>query len=315
MEAGDYLHRGLGRFDTELHNYIAPDYDHRARSVQGYAVEYALYAALEYFFGIMGDWVEVWVCLNCKIEIDNFETQVDKEGSHISCLNTVEMTRRWLPWETGDTKLNRWTLLRTLVWYADEFGLGRVMPLQLPGEDVTEVEWEIELPFLSPDGDPYRLTGYFDGPVEAGSECFVRERKVTTSSVGGFYFNLFDPHIQTDTYDWASGELYGGKLDGVMLEVIQIGVGFSRVQRRILHKTAGQREEVGTEIAASILHAEKTAMIYGKNPWPMNKANCNLFAGTTEGSAGGCMFKEVCNKDPSQRERYLVAGFVKEERG
>ena len=37
---------------------------------------------------------------------------------------------------------------------------------------------------------------------------------------------------------------------------------------------------------------------------PMRRSNCNLF--------GGCEFRGICDKDPSSRERFLKAGFVKE---
>ena len=203
--------------------------------------------------------------------------------------------------------------MRTLVWYADEVGAGTVQPLQLEGKSVTEVEWEVELEIKSPDGDNYILGGYFDGPVKVGSEKFVRERKVTTSAGGPWYFDLYDPHVQTDTYTLASEKLYDGEMSGILLEVIQVGVNFSRVTRKLLPKTKKQNWEWEGQIEEIIGEATVLAEVYGEKPWPMKRANCNLFAGTTEGSAKGCIFKKVCNKDPSQRERYLKAGFVKRE--
>lgn len=304
IEAGDYLHRALGRFDTEL---LAWKGD----------VEKALYHALKHLFGIMGDWYWVAVCECCgdveEGSIIPLENDPDNQDIHPACGSRAWMEQRWIPWITNDTKLNRWTLMRTLVWYADEVGAGTVQPLQLEGKDVTEVEWEVELEINSPDGDPYVLTGYFDGPVEVGSEKFVRERKVTTSAGGSWYFDLFDPHVQTDTYTLASEKLYDGEMSGILLEVIQIGVNFSRVTRKLLPKTKKQNWEWEGQIEEIVGEAKVLAEVYGEKPWPMKRANCNLFAGTTEESAKGCIFKGVCNKDPSQRERYLKAGFVKRE--
>ena len=303
IEAGDYLHRALGRFDTEL-------------LVSG-NVEEAMYTALEYLFGIMGDWYWVAVCESCgdveQGSISSLEGEPNHQDFHSACGSIAWMEARWTPWVTNDTKLNRWTLMRTLVWYVDGVGAGTVQPLQLEGKSVTEVEWEVELEIASPDGDCYVLGGYFDGPVEVGGERFVRERKITTSPGGPWYFDLYDPHVQTDTYTLASEKLYDGEMSGILLEVIQVGVNFSQVTRKLLPKTKKQNWEWEGQIEEIIGEVTVLPEVYGDKPWPMKRANCNLFAGTTEGSAKGCIFKEVCNKDPSQRERYLKAGFVKRE--
>lgn len=199
---------------------------------------------------------------------------------------------------------NRQSLLRLLIWYIDEQpedlndGL---RPYVFPdGTAAVELSFRIALPWNSPYGDQYLLTGHNDYLGQFGDEIWTVDNKTTTKSLTTKFWEGYSPHYQIDTYDLTAALAYPNlPIRGVMLDAAQVQVNGARFGRHPFYKTEAQREEHLQMIQYWIKQAEYFAEA---GLYPMNKRNCWL-----------CPFKNVCNKDPEQRERYLSDAFTKRE--
>lgn len=206
-------------------------------------------------------------------------------------------------WVHADSAKNRHTLLRAVVWYVDEQREeGGVQPYKFPdGKPAVELSFAIPLPINNPDGEPYLLCGHIDSLVEFGDEVGIRERKTTAKTLGDRYFDQYTPDIQIDTYDLVGSVMFPDLLSRwVMLEAAQTAEGFARFHRHFIHSTEGRRSEFLNDLIGWINRAEADA----KNGYyPKNEAACYAH--------GGCQFREICNKDPASRQRWLEAEFTK----
>jgi hypothetical protein len=196
-----------------------------------------------------------------------------------------------------------YTLARTLVWYTDWGYDDNVVPVEFePGIAATELSFRLPLPFNTPDGDPYLLCGHLDGVVTFGSGLWVRERKTTTSTLGGYYWNRFSPDPQVSIYHLAARLLFPDlKFRGVLIEACQTGVTFCRYGRHPVSRTRAQAEEFLRDLERWTRINEDFAR---EDYWPMNTSACQMY--------GGCIFRSVCSADPGQRARILDADFIKQ---
>lgn len=204
-------------------------------------------------------------------------------------------------WDSLDNRRTRWTLIRALVWWVDEWGDGAVQPYVFPdGTPAIELSFTIPLPLDNPDGNPYLLCGHLDGVVNFGAtDRYIKERKTTTSTLSGFYFKRFAPNTQISTYDLAAEFVLpelGTK--GVMMEAAQTGVTFARFARQFVNRTPAMREEWLRDMLTWIRHAEEYAR---ESYWPQNQASCSNY--------GGCPYRGICSKDPASRKRFLESEF------
>lgn len=274
---------------------------------RGFDKEEALDLAFQFALEATGEYVPD---MSVKKHADDCDFHLDQYPWECSCGERSQ----WRPWPNVDSKKNRYTLLRALVWYCDEQRLaeGDVRPYVFPdGRPAVELTFQIPLPLETPDGEPYLLTGHYDGlATTGGEEVFPRERKTTKNTLGPYYFDHYSPDIQIDNYDLAFNIMYPQfPGNAVMLEATQTGATFARFQRQFIHNTEAKRDEHLDMVLEWIRRAEHDADLYA-NPetrhraYPMNKAACH--------NAGGCPFADICNKDPSVRERFLRANFVQQ---
>lgn len=283
IEFGHKFHGALEVFD-------------KAR-LAGAAVEGAMYEALDYVLKVSGE--AVWFCTDCKRPLP-----APPEGA-TDCpnCNATEFSETWVPWETEDTKKNRYTLVRAVIWYCDEQReQGGWQAYKFPdGQPAVELSFRLPLPIQTRDGEQYLLCGHMDGLATwDDTDVYIRERKTTQQTLGGAFFRKYAPNVQVDTYDLVGWLLYSGlKIKGVIMEVAQTAVSFARFYRHPLTSTKSRREEWLAEILDSIKEAEKCAC---KGHWPMRRSVCTLY--------GGCPFQNVCRRDPAQREAALRADYV-----
>lgn len=228
-------------------------------------------------------------------------------SGHVSkcpkCAGAV--TNRWV-WGPEHKKKNRYTLLTAVLQYCDEQPeTGGVVPLKFPdGQIALELSFNLELPYESPDSKPYLLCGHLDGIVSVAGEHCVRERKTTGSSLSISFFDRYAPNVQIDNYDLAANLLFGPTLHptAVMIEVMQVGVEFARLQRGFITITEGRREETLKDLGYWIKQAEQNAK---DGYYPKNTSACN--------ANGGCPFRRVCKEEPGDtRKRLLEAHYRKE---
>jgi hypothetical protein len=90
------------------------------------------------------------------------------------------------PWEPDNSpKKNRDTLLRTVIWYFEEYKDDPAKTLILPnGAPATEVSFKFESGIADPYGGEYLLTGHLDKGVVYGDDPFVMDQKTTGGGLG-----------------------------------------------------------------------------------------------------------------------------------
>jgi len=202
----------------------------------------------------------------------------------------------------GDTARTRQTLIRSIVWYADQFAVDALQTVRLPsGKAAVELSFRIALPLESPDGEPYILCGHIDKLASFNSQVYVVDRKHTKYAVDMRYFEQFSPNGQMSGYTLAAQTLLQDRLGGALIDATQVGVGFNRYGRGFASRTDAQLQEFIHSTLHWIKFAEDCAR---KDHWPMNDTACHHY--------GGCEFRGICNKDPAVRQLHLEAAFHRE---
>lgn len=204
--------------------------------------------------------------------------------------------------------LCRENLVRTVVWYIEKFRNDPAKTKVLgDGQPMVELHFLISLnrhpwDHLSekPYKESYALCGYLDRVVSFQGEDYGMDRKSTTSTIGSYYFDRFEPDNQMTLYTIAIQAGFKTPVRGMIVDAVQIAVGFSRFQRSILFKTQEQLDEWLTDLHYWLDQAERYA---AQNYWPQNDKSCQNY--------GGCTFRKVCSKSPSVRDRFLHTDFEK----
>jgi hypothetical protein len=204
-------------------------------------------------------------------------------------------------------------LLRTVVWYLDHYENDAAETVILAnGKPAVELSFAFELEFgpgydptnsdWRPKSDqPYLLCGHLDKVVRFSGDLFVMDHKTTTSTPGAYFFDGFNPHNQMTVYTIASQTIMKSPIKGVIIDAVQIAIGFSRPVRGITYRTNDQLEEWLADTQRWLRAAEGYAE---EDFWPMNDTACGMY--------GGCRFREVCSKSPSVRQRWLESNFTQE---
>lgn len=205
-----------------------------------------------------------------------------------------------LPSDDKASLKNRENLVRTVVWYLEKFRDDPAKTVINPatGKPMVELHFQFEIGGQSP--YPYTLCGYLDRVVTFQDQTFVMDRKTTTSTLGSYYFEQFDPDNQMSLYTIASQIAFKTPVKGVIVDAAQIAVGFSRFVRSFVFKTADQIDEWMKDLHIWLRQAEVYAT---KAYWPQNDKSCHKY--------GGCAFRDICSKSPSVRDKFLESNFTR----
>jgi hypothetical protein len=190
---------------------------------------------------------------------------------------------------------SRFTLIRTLVWYFEEFAHEKVSTLiTSSGEPAVEATFRIEV------DNGILFSGHLDRVVVEDGDNFVHDQKTSGQTLSPYYFKQFKPDSQFSMYTFAGKAVYGIPISGVLIDAAQIAVGFTRFARLPTTRTDDELEEWYDETMNLI---ERTQQMTRENFFPRNPASCNNF--------GGCDFREICSRPPHVRKNFLQADFVK----
>lgn len=205
-------------------------------------------------------------------------------------------------WSSDHPKKNRETLLRTIIWYLEEYREDQITTIILAdGKPAVELSFKMDTGVATPQvGTTYLLTGHMDRLVNFGSDLFVMDRKTTGGTIGSYYFDQYSPDNQMSLYTLAGRIVYDMPVSGVIIDAAQVAVGFSAFGRGITMRSNGQLDEWLGDFRQWLFTAESYVEA---GHWPMNEKSCNNY--------GGCVFKGICNKDPSVREVFLATDFEK----
>lgn len=204
------------------------------------------------------------------------------------------------PWNSDDKAKNRFTLLRTVVWYLEQFKEDSLRTLRLEnGKPAVELSFRIQTEYHTSEGEQFVLCGHMDRLVEHAEDFYVSDRKTTKSTLDNRFFESFTPHNQFSGYTLAGKVVYKLPLKGLIVDAAQVAITFSRFERQIVSRHESQLEEWYKELGYWFGMAERYAR---ENYWPMNDTAC--------GNYGGCPFRPICNKTPGNREMWLRSGYV-----
>jgi hypothetical protein len=207
----------------------------------------------------------------------------------------------FIPWESDDNRRTRFTLVRAVVWYLETYRDDSLITLlRTDGKPAVELSFRIPIQLHTPDGFDYLLCGHLDRVAYLDGHLYVTDYKTSGNGLGSRFFDNFSPSNQMSMYTFAGNIIFNRPLAGVIVDGIQCAVGFARFGRGFAPRTQNQIEEWLEDTMQWIKIAEHYA---ATQHWPMNDTACSMY--------GGCSFRGTCSKDPSVRENYLKADFVK----
>lgn len=205
------------------------------------------------------------------------------------------------PWASEDPNKNRYTLVRTVIWYLEQFTPDPVTTVILAnGKPAVELSFRMELGVKSASGEDYLLCGHLDRLGEFQGPSYVLDRKTTKGALSNYYFEQYSPHNQFSTYMFATQVNYRIPVAGLICDAAQIGATFSRFQRGFITRTPAQLDEWYQDYQWWLRLAETYAKA---QHWPMNETAC--------GNYGGCPFRPICSKSPQTREQWLEVSYGK----
>ena len=188
------------------------------------------------------------------------------------------------------------TLLRTIVWYLDQFESqeNNLLTTYI----LSNGKAAVELSFSFPLDDEYTYAGHFDRIAVYNGQTWVTDYKTTKSQLNQNFFSQFSPSIQMTGYTLASQIVFNIPAKGVIVDGIQLAVTSTQFARQEVQRTASQLEEFLSDLKLDL----RVAKLYAEaDSWPLNPTACHFY--------GGCQFRKVCSHSPSVRQNFLKADF------
>ena len=218
------------------------------------------------------------------------------------------------PFLTGEEPTKtRETLLRTTIWYLDQFRNDPIKTITLPsGQPAVEVSFRFSLSEDEDDtrfrslasGEEFILCGHLDKIGIWNETLWIVDKKTTKYQLDDYYFQQYYPDNQMSLYDIAGAVVLDQPVAGVIVDAAQVLVGGSRFKRRPIHRTEQERDDWLADLSTWLHMAEMYAVT---NRWPKNEKGCGFGKMT-------CMFRGICSSDPRIRQEKLENEFVKRPR-
>lgn len=206
------------------------------------------------------------------------------------------------PWMTDVPEKNRESLVRTVVWYLEQFKNDSLQTIILAnGAPAVELSFRYNMMIKAPTGEEVLYCGHLDRVAKLQDDShYIVDRKTSKHDIGTSYFEKFSPDPQISGYDFAGKVIYNLPIKGVIIDAAQVLITLSRFRRGLIPRTESQRHEWYDTTEFWI----KQAFMYAEaNKWPMNDSACGMY--------GGCPFRPICGRAPEVREQWLRATFKK----
>lgn len=201
------------------------------------------------------------------------------------------------PWLSDHTTKTRENLIRTIIWYIDQFADESIVTvMKSDGTPCVELSFSFEV-------DGTIFAGHLDRLVEFNGDVFVMDQKTTGSTLTSYYFDQYDPDTQMSLYTLAGQIIYQAPVKGVIIDAAQIAVGSSRFSRGF---TFRDRAKLDEWLESALDTIERARRATHENNFPINPSSCGKYA--------GCEFRGICSRTPGVRENFLVGDFIKSER-
>lgn len=204
-------------------------------------------------------------------------------------------------WDSYDKYKNLTNLVRTVVWYLEQFNEHPLETVVLDnGKAAVELSFKMETPWTAPDGTQYFMCGHLDKVAKMGEPTYIVDRKTTKGQLGQDYFSKYNPDNQMSLYTIAGKTVFGINIAGIIIDGAQVGVNFSRFERGFTERTPDALEEW---LKDAQTYLKQNEAYVAADHWPANDKSCGNF--------GGCTFQSVCSKSPSVRKQFLESGYDK----
>lgn len=205
------------------------------------------------------------------------------------------------PWISGDSNKNRYTLLRSMVWYLDHWEHDPLETVMLSnGKPAVELSFRYETTYastLTNSPEPFLLCGHLDRVATLNDLAYLSDLKTTKSTLGPWYFAQFTPDNQFSLYSYSGKVVFTLPLHGLIVDAMQVAVGFTRFERAPVARTPDQLDEWYRDFGQWL----EVAQLYAaRGVWPMNEKACF-----------NCDFRSICARSPGGREMWLKADFTR----
>jgi hypothetical protein len=198
------------------------------------------------------------------------------------------------------TSKTRENLIRTIVWYLEEYKNSEVKTL-IKSDGTPAVEYSFKLPV---DNDII-FCGHLDRVIEFADANFVQDQKTTGSTVTPNSFAAYDMAVQMSMYTWAGKAIFATPIKGVMIDIAQVASGFSRFLRGFTYRSDEYLTEWYGQVQAKIEVIRRKTQHYqdtgDSSVFQPNYTACTNY--------GGCEFRDVCSKAPQFRAQFLRSNF------
>lgn len=227
--------------------------------------------------------------------------------SHDQALEGVVMEAleaTWIdgaPWHSDHNAKTRENLIRTIVWYLEEFKDDPLRTVVLKNGEPA-----VEQSFRLPVSDDVIFCGHLDRLVEQDGDQYATDNKTTGYTITDQFFRQFDLSCQMSMYTFAGKAILSSPIKGVIIDAAQIAVGFSRFVRGYTFRTKSQLDDWFRDT----MHWIKIIWRYAEldsehgedeNHWPKNTTSCDRYS--------GCQFRAICAQSPENRLQFLKADF------
>ena len=218
------------------------------------------------------------------------------------------------PWVSDHPLKNRLTLIRSVIWYLDQFRDDPIQTVIFPdGTPAVEKSFRFDPGIVSlSTGENFIICGHLDRIGKLHQRFFILDRKTTKGAIGTSYFKKYTPDTQMQTYDLAGTMVFFEEMAGIIIDVAQVGVNFTRFARGQVNYDTSLREEHLQHLQDYLRLAETYAK---NNHWPMNKKACNAYSSYNQDfdtwNHEGCPFRDVCSSPKNMRQQLLETFFEK----
>ena len=272
-----------------------------------------------YYYHMLEGWTsrEESVHLRFGIEYHHALQEYDLSravgSTHDDAVHDVlrELLIRVADWDPDHKNKNKESLVRTVIWYLDQFkddtakthilsngkpAVEQSFRFELDWGPRAEVMKDYSQPHLQP--QPYILCGHLDKVVSFNDELYVMDHKTVYS----FWGKVWEPDNQMTLYTLGSRIILDAPIRGVIVDMAQVTENYTEFKRDFTFRTQDQLDEWLSDLHYWLALAEQYAIT---GNWPQNDTACDKF--------GGCRFREICSKSPSVRQNFLESNFIKQK--
>ena len=210
-----------------------------------------------------------------------------------------ERSRPWSAEGPASNVKNRYTLVRSIVWYLDQFADDPMETVILAnGKPAVELSFRFETSYIATTGEPFMLCGHLDRLAKMDASYWILDRKTSKNALDERFMANFSPSNQMSQYSFAGKVVWNIPVQGVIIDGAQLLVSGTRFRRGFCSRDDDQLNEWYHDMGLYMSIAESYAR---QGYWPMNDKSC--------GNYGGCEFQGICARSPKVRNQWLRANY------